>query len=239
MRKHASAPGRCGSGSAHSERFVTVRDDGDGLRQEESRRARPPEHAHPRGLDRGRLHGSLARGQRHRARSRPARVTRTGALPRARTYCSCGDEEVVGSSGVLCTGRALRGPLRCSPTGETPRSCTPASRARAPSESFGGASSKCHRGERALDWPKSARGARGAPGLSGPRPRRARPDGPRGPEGGSARRRGSEGRTGPNRCRWLEQLNGGAGAATTVDPRESRAWFRGSGKWRGNRSAPR
>ena len=104
--------------------------------------------------------------------------------------------------GVLCTAALAWPAAAFSHGGNTAlvHSCVKSSGA----VRIVGARSKCHRGERALDWPKSARGARGAPGLSGP-PGARGPTGLAGPKGapgapgppGVAGPTGGRGPTGP------------------------------------------
>jgi hypothetical protein len=77
-----------------------------------------------------------------------------------------------------------------------------------------GARSKCHRGERALDWPKSARGARGAPGLSGP-PGARGPTGLAGPTGATGAP-GPPGAAGPTGTRGPTGATGPTGPIGTV-----------------------
>jgi Collagen triple helix repeat (20 copies) len=78
-----------------------------------------------------------------------------------------------------------------------------------------GARSKCHRGERALDWPKSARGARGAPGLSGP-PGARGPTGVAGPKGAPGAP-GPPGAAGPTGARGPTGPTGPVGTVSSVD----------------------
>jgi hypothetical protein len=89
-----------------------------------------------------------------------------------------------------------------------------------------GASSKCHRGERALDWPKSARGARGAPGLSGP-PGARGPTGLAGPTGapgaaGSQGAKGDRGPTGPGGSKGASGPSGATGPPGVAGPTGAR-----------------
>ncbi len=83
-----------------------------------------------------------------------------------------------------------------------------------------GARSKCHRGERALDWPKSARGARGAPGLSGP-PGARGPTGLAGPTGapGAA---GAKGERGPTGAGGSNSSTGASGPTGATGPSGAR-----------------
>ena len=85
-----------------------------------------------------------------------------------------------------------------------------------------GARSKCHRGERALDWPKSARGARGAPGLSGP-PGARGPTGLAGPTGapgapGAAGSPGAKGDRGPTGTGGSNSSTGASGPRGATGP---------------------
>jgi Collagen triple helix repeat (20 copies) len=82
-----------------------------------------------------------------------------------------------------------------------------------------GARSKCHRGERALDWPKSARRTRGAPGLSGP-PGARGPTGVAGPTGapGAAGSQGAKGDRGPTGPGGSNSSTGASGPRGATGP---------------------
>ena len=186
------------------ERFVTVVDDGAGFDEEEiaagqGRRTCGP--ARPRSAaasGSSRLRDAAPRSKSCSAHSSNWRTLQPDLL-------FVRDEEGLGLRGSL-HGRALVACCGVAHGGNT-RSCTPASRARAPSGSSVRAASATEASGRSTGPSRHAEreGARIVRAA-----RRARPDRPRGADGSArrTRRRGGEGRTGPHRSRRLEQLNG-------------------------------